>query len=130
VEKLSREETLVLLCKEWKNNYFSRWFIQSLGKYINYSCSDLVYYYFLSSSLAKKKKKKASIPTYLREGRLVPLQQKTLKKGPVKLDDIRPIVVRSQISKIIEKAILTKVRESCPHLIESKVYHTGFKEEN
>ena len=69
----------------------------------------------------------ASIPTYLREGRLVPLQ-KTLTKGPVKLDDIRPIVVRSHISKIMEKAILAKVRESCPHLIESKVYQTGFKE--
>ena len=63
----------------------------------------------------------ASIPTYLREGRLVPLQ-KTLTKGPVALDDIRPIVVRSHISKIMEKAILAKVRQSCPHLIESKVY--------
>ena len=63
----------------------------------------------------------SSIPTYLREGRLVPLQ-KTLTKGPVKLDDIRPIVVRSHISKIMEKVILAKVRESCPHLIESKVY--------
>ena len=52
MEKLSREETLdSLLSEEWKINYFSRWFIQSLGKYINYSCSDLVYYYFLSSSL-------------------------------------------------------------------------------
>jgi hypothetical protein len=40
----------------------------------------------------------------------VPLQ-KTLTKGPVKLDDIRPIVVRSHISKIMEKAILAKVRE-------------------
>jgi hypothetical protein len=51
----------------------------------------------------------ASIPTYLREGRLVSLQ-KTLTKGPVALDDIRPIVVRSQISKIMEKVILAKVR--------------------
>jgi hypothetical protein len=38
----------------------------------------------------------ASIPTYLREERLVKLQ-KTLIKGPVKLYDIRPIVVRSHI---------------------------------
>jgi hypothetical protein len=52
----------------------------------------------------------ASIPTYLREGRLLPLQ-KTLTKRPVKLDDIRPIMVRSHISKIMEKAILAKVRE-------------------
>jgi hypothetical protein len=28
----------------------------------------------------------------------------------------------------MEKAILAKVRESCPHLIQSKVYQTGFKE--
>ena len=42
----------------------------------------------------------------LRSGRLVPLQ-KTVTKGPVALEDIRPIVVRSHISKIMEKAILT-----------------------
>ena len=58
----------------------------------------------------------SNIPSYLREGRLVPLQ-KTLTKGPVRLDDIRPIVVRSHISKIMEKAILAKIKESCPHLI-------------
>jgi hypothetical protein len=67
------------------------------------------------------------IPDYLRVGRMVPLQ-KTLTKGPVALDEIRPIVVRSHISKIMEKAILAKVNESCPHLIESKLYQTGFKE--
>ena len=68
------------------------------------------------------------IPEYLRVGRMVPLQ-KTLTKGPVALDEIRPIVVRSHISKIMEKAILAKVNESCPHIIESKLYQTGFKEE-
>lgn len=67
------------------------------------------------------------IPEYLRVGRMVPLQ-KTSTKGPVALDEIRPIVVRSHISKIMEKAILAKVNESCPHLIESKLYQTGFKE--
>ena len=69
----------------------------------------------------------AIIPSYLRVGRLVPLQ-KTQSKGPVRLDDIRPIVVRSHLSKIMEKAILTKIEKSCPHLISSKVYQTGFKE--
>jgi hypothetical protein len=58
---------------------------------------------------------------------MVPLQ-KTSTKGPVALDEIRPIFVRSYISKIMEKAILAKVNESCPHLIESKLYQTGFKE--
>ena len=67
------------------------------------------------------------IPEYLRVGRMVPLQ-KTATNGPVALDEIRPIVVRSHISKIMEKAILAKINECCPHLIESKMYQTGFKE--
>ncbi len=45
------------------------------------------------------------IHDHLKTGRLVQLQ-KTLTNGPVALDDIRPIVVRSHISKIMEKAIL------------------------
>ena len=49
-------------------------------------------------------------------------------KGPVALDEIRSIVVRSHISKIMEKAILAKIIKCCPHLIESKMYQTGFKE--
>jgi hypothetical protein len=61
------------------------------------------------------------IPEYLRVGRLVPLQ-KTSSKGPVTLDDIRPIVVRSHVSKIMEKAILEKINRTCPHVIASKVY--------
>ena len=61
------------------------------------------------------------IPEYLREGRMVPLY-KTATKGPITLDEIRPIVVRSHISKIMEKAILAKIIECCPHLIESKMY--------
>ena len=67
------------------------------------------------------------IPEYLRTGRLVPLQ-KTTTKGPVGLDEIRPIVVRSHVSKIMEKAILEKIYKTCPHVIASKVYQTGFKE--
>ena len=67
------------------------------------------------------------MPYYLRVGRMVPLQ-KTTTKGPVALDEIRPIVVRSHISKIMEKAILAKIKDTCPHLIDSKMYQTGFKE--
>lgn len=67
------------------------------------------------------------IPDHLKSGRLVPLK-KTLTKGPVSLDDIRPIVVRSHISKIMEKAILQKIHDTCPHLIATKMYQTGFKE--
>ena len=69
----------------------------------------------------------ATIPDYLRVGRLVPLQ-KTFTKGRCALDEIRPIVVRSHLSKIIEKAILERIKTQFPHLIASKVYQTGFKE--
>ena len=44
------------------------------------------------------------------------------------LDEIRPIVVRSHVSKIMENAILEKIHKMCPHMIASKVYQTGFKE--
>ena len=37
-------------------------------------------------------------------------------------------MVRSHISKIMEKAILQKIKTTCPHLIDTKVYQTGFKE--
>jgi hypothetical protein len=46
----------------------------------------------------------------------------------VGLDEIRPIVVRSHVSKIMEKAILEKIYKTCPHVIASKVCQTGFKE--
>ena len=69
----------------------------------------------------------AQIPEYLRVGRLVPLQ-KTFTKGPCNLDEIRPIVVRSHLSKIMEKAILERIKSQYPHLIASKVYQTGFKD--
>ena len=55
----------------------------------------------------------ANLPEYLRVGRLVPLQ-KTATKGPVALDDIRLIVVRLHISKIIEKVILEKINSIYP----------------
>ena len=51
------------------------------------------------------------IPEYLKIGRLVPLQ-KTYTRGPVALDEIRPIVVRSHLSKIMEKTILEKIHTS------------------
>jgi len=67
------------------------------------------------------------IPDYLRVGRMVPLQKITTK-GPVALDEIRHFVARSHISKIMEKAILAKIKDTCPQLIDSKMYKTGFKE--
>ena len=55
-----------------------------------------------------------SIPKYLYEGRLVPLSK---NKGKAELKDIRPIVVRSHLAKILEKAIMAKVAALAPHLL-------------
>ena len=69
----------------------------------------------------------SQIPDYMKIRRLVPLQ-KSFTKGPCGLDEIRPIVVRSHLSKIMEKAILERIKTTYPHLIASKTYQTGFKE--
>ena len=68
-----------------------------------------------------------SIPQYLYEGRLVPLS-KNKGKDQAELKDIRPIVVRSHVAKILEKAIMAKVAAAAPHLLQTKIYKTGFKE--
>ena len=57
-----------------------------------------------------------SIPRYLYEGRLVPLS-KNKGKDQAELKDIRPIVVRSHVAKILEKAIMAKVAALAPHLL-------------
>ena len=41
---------------------------------------------------------------------------------------IRPIVVRSHVAKILEKAIMAKVVAVAPHLLQTRIYQTGFKE--
>ena len=58
----------------------------------------------------------AVIPKYLYEGRLVPLS-KNKGKDEAELKDIRAIVVRSHLAKILEKAIMAKVAEAAPHLL-------------
>ena len=58
-----------------------------------------------------------SIPRYLYEG-----------KDQAELKDIRPIVVRSYLAKILEKAIMAKVAALAPHLLQTRIYQTGFKE--
>ena len=67
-----------------------------------------------------------SIPKYLYEGRLIPLS-KNKGKDQAKLKDIRPIVVRSHLAKIMEKAIMAKVAALAPHLLHTRIYQTGFK---
>ena len=54
------------------------------------------------------------MPKYLYEGRLVPLS-KNKGKDQAELKDIRPIVVRSHVAKILEKAIMAKVAALAPN---------------
>jgi len=61
------------------------------------------------------------IPKYLYEGRLVPLS-KNKGKDQAELKDIRPIVVRSHLAKILEKAIMAKVAALAPHLLQTRIY--------
>ena len=44
------------------------------------------------------------------------------------MKDIRPIVVRSHLANFLEKAIIAKVAALAPHLLQTKIYQTGFKE--
>jgi hypothetical protein len=60
-----------------------------------------------------------NIPDYLKEGRLVPLS-KNKGKDMATLKDIRPIIVRSHLAKILEKATLAKIESLAPHLLATK----------
>ena len=61
------------------------------------------------------------IPEYMRQGRLVPLS-KVKESNNVKVEDIRPIVVRSHLSKIVEKALLERIKKHSWHLLETQYY--------
>ena len=37
-------------------------------------------------------------------------------------------MVRSHVAKILEKAIMAKVAVVAPHLLQTRIYQTGFKE--
>ncbi|MFN9904584.1 MAG: hypothetical protein ACK56F_00480, partial [bacterium] len=67
------------------------------------------------------------VPKYLQEGRLIPLS-KNKGKDEALLKDIRPIIVRSHIAKVMEKAILAKLDLIAPHILKTGLYQTGFKE--
>ena len=60
-----------------------------------------------------------NIPNYLKEGRLVPLS-KNNGKDMATLKDIRAIIVRSHLAKILEKATLAKIESLAPHLLATK----------
>lgn len=66
-----------------------------------------------------------SIPDYLKHARLVLLSKNG--KSCASLNDIRPIAVLSQLSKVLEKAIKNKLEERESGLFNSGNYQTGFK---
>ena len=74
----------------------------------------------LSAQILGLLNKHTDIPKYLYEGRLVPLS-KNKGKDQAELKDIRPIVVRSHLAKILEKAIMANVA-ALPHLLQTRIY--------
>ena len=81
----------------------------------------------LSAQVLGLLKKPMSISKYLYEGRLVPLS-KNKGKDQAELKNIRPIVLTSHLAKILEKAIMAKVAALTPHLLQTRIYQTDFKE--
>ena len=57
-----------------------------------------------------------SIPKYLYEGRLVPIS-KNKGMDQAELKEIRPIMVRSHVAKILEIAIMAKVAALARNLL-------------
>lgn len=69
-----------------------------------------------------------AIPDHLKRARLVPLT-KIKGSSVATIDDIRPIMIKSHIFKVIEKAILNKIKQSSSTLLSSGDYQNGFKEQ-
>ena len=69
-----------------------------------------------------------NFPKYLSTGRLVLLSKDN--KPQAQIDNTRPIVVNSHITKVIEKAILIRLRKLNSKLLDTDKYQTGFKEGN
>lgn len=68
---------------------------------------------------------KKPLPNYLRQGKLIPLSKTS--QAEAELAQIRPVVVTSHISKILEKTILRKIEQTGSELLDVPDYQTGFK---
>ena len=62
-----------------------------------------------------------TIPEYLGIGRIVALS-KDKNSENVEVTNIRPVVIKSHIFKIMEKTILNKIKSMAPHLIKVGTY--------
>ena len=68
-----------------------------------------------------------NLPPYLNIGRQVALSKnKTSEEATI--DDIRPIVIKSHLTKVLEKAILAKIKEIDSKILPTAAYQAGFKE--
>ena len=71
---------------------------------------------------------KGQVPDHLKCARLVPL---TKIKGATtaSIQDVRPIMIKSHIYKIMEKVILIKLKHTKSKMLMSGGYQNGFKEQ-
>ena len=76
--------------------------------------------------IAKFLNKPDTIPDYLSQGRLV-LLSKTESSFP-KINDTRPLVVETIITKIMEKAIMSKLKCIDAGFVRKREYQKGFTE--
>ena len=67
------------------------------------------------------------IPEHLKTARLVPLT-KIKGQSTASIHDVRPIMIKSHIFKVMEKVILTKLKSEKSRLLMSGSYQNGFKE--
>ena len=63
----------------------------------------------------------------MRNARLVPLT-KVKGSSTAALSEIRPIMIKSHVFKIMEKVILNKIKSCRSQMLNSKQYQNGFKE--
>ena len=64
---------------------------------------------------------RGQVPKHLLKARLVPLS-KVKGSSNAAIQDIRPIMIKSNIYKIMEKTILQKIKDSKSNLLKSKKY--------
>lgn len=67
------------------------------------------------------------LPLHLSNGRLITLS-KEHNRNVTAVENTRPIVIRSHISKVVEKALKFKIDKEHKHLLETASSQAGFKQ--
>ena len=67
----------------------------------------------------------SSFPEYLKEGRLVLFTKNG--KDEAAVEETRPIVITSHLTKLIEKTLLVRLKKCDSALLKVGSYQTGFK---